>query len=515
MTRRLIRGIGLLALWSTTALGAGEETLPAPPLKGEWEITPARLVQQVLARNADALYAELQSRVAGHLLEAESALGEPVGFASLRREDRLRQRTAQEKSSTNSIFNIQSELDERVNTLELGVRRRLPTGGDLSLSYRYTDRRNNIIRSTTGQTSEYDGALTLSFKHPLLRGFGSAAVDTDRRVAELELAISRQQYRQQILKSVSESLSAYWQLYKAHELKRMREEAREYARKSLDDAKSQQAVGRASRTAVTEARALLGLRQVEVLRAEQGMAEAEAKVKTLLSLPGQAYRNLRLKPVQDGETVAPAAQEWSEERLQAALEAWPPWKVAQLRRDQGQARLDYARNQTRPGLDMVASCSSTRLAYDSGEVTDNIVTRDYPDCYIGFNLEIPLQGNRRAEGQYQAQAVRINQSDLELEAVRGALANDLLNRSLQWERAVAETAEIKQDVELRRELLEAERTQMGMGLSRLSQVIERENALNESRARLLDSIARQQLAQVGLDLAQGVLLKRHNIEWVE
>jgi outer membrane protein TolC len=339
--------------------------------------------------------------------------------------------------------------------------------------------------------------------------------DLDRRVAELELAISRQQYRQQILKSASEALSAYWQLYKAYELKRMREEARAYAQRGLDDAQSQQAVGRASRTTVTEARALLGLRQVEVLRADQGVAEAEAKVKTLLSLPGQTYRDLHLKPVQGGETVAPATQDWSDARLETALEAWPPWKVALLRRDQGQARLDYARNQTRPALDMVASCSNTRLAYDSGEVLDNIATRDYPDCYLGFNLEFPLQGNRKSEGQYQAQVARIGQSDLELEAVRGALANDLLSRSLQWERAVAETAEMKRDVELRQELLDAERTQMGMGLSRLSQVIERENALNESRARLLDSLARLQLAQVGLDLAQGVLLQRHNIEWVE
>ena len=261
MRARLARGLGLLALCcSTAALAAVEATPadgspraapPAIPIQGVWEVTPTRLLQQVLARNADALYARLQARVAGRLLEAESALGEPVSYASLRHEDRFRQRTAQEKTS--SIFSTQNELDELVDTLELGVRARLATGGEVSLAYRYTDRRNNIIRaSASNPDAEYDGALTLTLKHPLLRGFGAAAVDADRQVAELELAISRQQYKQQLLKASSDALTAYWQLYKAHELKRMREEARDNARRAFDDARAQVASGRASRNIASE-----------------------------------------------------------------------------------------------------------------------------------------------------------------------------------------------------------------------------------------------------------------------
>lgn len=524
MRARLLRGLGLLALCCSTAALAAVEAAPADgsplaappaiPIQGVWEVTPTRLLQQVLARNADALYARLQARVAGRLLEAESALGEPVGYASLRHEDRFRQRTAQEINATSSLFSTQNTLDELVDTLEIGVRERLPTGGEVSLSYRYTDRRNNIIRSTTGNSAEYDGALTLTLKHPLLRGFGAAAVDADRQVAELEQVVSLQQYKQQLLKASSDALTAYWQLYKAHELKRMREEARDHARRAFDDVRAQVASGRASRTVASESQALLGLRTVEVLRAEQGVSEAEARMKNLLGLPGHTYAGLRLKPAPGEVAAAPSAEAeaLSESRLNAVLEAWPPWQVAQLRRRQALVRLDYARNQVKPALDVVASCSSSRLAYSSSTVTDNAFSTRYPDCYLGLNLEMPLQGNRRAGAQHEAQQLRIAQSDLELDAVRGAMANDLLSRQAMLANAVAEVEEMRRDVDLRARLLDAERVQMELGLSRLAQVIERENALNESRARLLDSLTRQEQARTALHLADGSLLRRHAIE---
>lgn len=524
MRARLVRGLGLIALCCSTAAVAAVEAMPADgspltappaiPIQGVWEVTPTRLLQQVLARNADALYARLQARVAGRLLEAESALGEPVGYASLRHEDRFRQRTAQELNATNPLYATQNNLDELVDTLEIGVRERLATGGEVSLSYRYTDRRNNIIRTTTGNSAEYDGALTLTLKHPLLRGYGTAAVDADRQVAELEQAIGLQQYKQQLLKASSDALTAYWQLYKAHELKRMREEARDHARRAFDDARAQVASGRASRTVASESQALLGLRTVEVLRAEQGVSEAEARMKNLLGLPGHTYAGLSLKPAPGEAVAAPPAEPeaLNESRLNAVLEAWPPWQVAQLRRRQALVRLDYARNQAKPALDVIAGCSSNRLAYSSSAVTDNVLSTRYPDCYLGLNLEMPLQGNRRAGAQHEAQQLRIAQSDLELDTVRGAMANDLLSRQAMLANAVAEVEEMRRDVDLRTRLLDAERVQMELGLSRLAQVIERENALNESRARLLDSLTRQEQARTALHLADGSLLRRHAIE---
>jgi outer membrane protein TolC len=520
MRLRLVRGLGWLALCCATAANAtsaadgGAVVVSGPPpipLAGDWEITPSRLLQQVLARNADALYARLQSRVATHLLEAESAIDEPVSFASLRHEDRNRQRTAQDKTANLSLAN-QDTLDETVNSLELGVRQRLLSGGEVSLSYKYNDRANNLIQASTKKSDEYDGALTITLKHPLLRGYGSSAVDADREVAELEQAISQQQYKQQVLKAGSEALTDYWQLYRAYELLRMRRESRDNAARSLDDVRAQFASGRVAHALVSEAQALFGLRKIEVLRAEQGVTETEAKVKTLLNLSGQRYAGLHLKPTEGPDEASDHYEPLTDRRMNQILEAWPAWKVAQLHRAQGQVRLNYARNQAKPALDVVASCSATRLAYSSGEVTDNTFSTKYPDCYLGLNLEVPLEGNRRAGAQRSAQQTRIGQSDLELEAVRSALANDLVSRREQLTRSLAESAQLREDVSLRAELLDAEKVQMGMGLSRLSQVIERENALNESRARLLESIARQELARAALDMADGNLLSRHGIE---
>ncbi len=491
-------------------------SLPEIPSQGEFQLTPRLLVQLTLARNADALYSRLASEVAGHLAQAELGLFEVVAYGGLRHEDRKRKRTAQDLD-LNSLFKNQLVLDEQVDTAEIGVRRRLKTGGELSLSYRLTGRDNNLIQASTvsgGKDTEYDGALALVFKQPLLRGFGSAAVDADRKIAELDWAIGKQQYKQQMLRSGSEALAAYWQLYRASETLRIRQDAVRKAVAGQDDIEARIAGGRLPPKTAYEARSAVSARLAEKLRAEQSVNEAEAKIKTLLNLPTAGYGGVRLLPGQSPEQAQlPLLAVGNVNRLEQALQNWPSYRIADLKRQQGMIRLDYAGNQKRPMLDLTASCSSTYLSYALQDSSEKVFSRNYPDCYIGMNMEIPLEGNLRAKSQHEAQRMRLDQSDIELEAVRTTLANDLELRTRQLDRTIMEVAEYRKDVDLRVQLLDMEQKQFQFGLSRLSQVIARENELNASRESLLDSQVRLELARVALQVAEGSLFGEYAVEW--
>ncbi len=486
------------------------------PQRGELNLTPRLLLQMTLARNADALYSRLAAEVSGHLAQSELGLFEVVAFGGVRHEDRERQRTAQERLAGSGLV---PDLDEQVDIAELGVRRRLRSGGELSLSYRLSGRDNNLIKDSTfsgGEDTEYDGALALTFKQPLLRGFGRGVVEADRRIAELEWAITKQQHKQQLLRTSSEALAAYWQLYRAHESLRIREQAMRKADAALEDIKARISSGRLSPRTIFEARSAVATRRAEVFRAEQNVSEAEAKIKNLLNLNDTEYAELRLLPIlrADQATARPAAPILGNaERLEQALQHWPTYRIADLKRQQGLIRLDYASNQKRPQLDLTASCSSTYLSYDFSHTAENVVKGDYPDCYLGFNMEIPLEGNLRAKSQHQAQYVRLYQSALEIEAVRTSLANDLELRTRQLERVKKEVAEYQKDVELRQQLLDTERQQFQFGMSRLSQVIARENELNAGHESLLDSQARLELAQVAVQVADGSLFGNYAVEW--
>jgi outer membrane protein TolC len=507
LSAALAGGAGMSARRAVTSL-------PEIPFQGEFQLTPRLLLQLTLARNADALYSQLASEVAGHLAQAELGLFEVVAYGGLRHEDRKRQRTAQEKLSASGAI---PDLEEKVDTAEMGVKRRLSTGGELSLSYRLTQRENNLIKASPiskGMDTEYDGALALTFKQPLLRGFGSAAVEADRKIAELEWAITKQQYKQQLLRSGSEALAAYWQLYRAHEALRIRQDALRKAVAAQDDIETRIAGGRLPPRTVLEARSAVSSRMAEKLRAEQSVNEAESKIKTLLNLAGAAYGGLRLLPgQQSAQTQAPAPAPADAQRLEQVLQSWPSYRIADLKRQQGMIRLDFASNQKRPVLDLAASCSSTYLSTSGRDTSEKAFSRDYPDCYIGLNLEIPIEGNLRAKSQLQAQRVRLSQSDVEIEAVRATLANDLELRARQLDRAIMEVAEYRKDVEMRAQLLEMEQKQFQLGMSRLSQVIARENELNASRESLLDSQTRLELARVALQVADGSLFGEYAVEW--
>lgn len=490
--------------------------LPDLPQRGEFELTPRLLLQLVLARNADTLYSQLASEVAGHLAQAEMGVFEVVAYGGLRHEDRERKRTAQELD-LNNLLQSQLELNEQVDIGEMGVKRRFSTGGDMTFSYRLTKRNNNLIKASPvskGKDDEYDGALALMFKQPLLRGFGSAAIEADRKIAELEWSIGKQQYKQQMLRSGSEALAAYWQLYRAHETLRIRRDALRKAEAARADIEARIRSGHLPPRTAFEARSAVSARAAEIMRAEQAVSEAESKIKTLLNLSAGEYAGLRLLPAtQPAQSPAKPVAAVDAQRLEQALSHWPSYRIANLKRQQGQIRLDYAGNQKRPQLDLAAGCTSTSLSYYMRDGAENPFKRDYPDCYIGFNMEIPLGGNLRAKSQFQAQRVRLSQSDIEIDAVRTTLSNDLELRTRQLERAGLEAAEYRKDVELREQLLEMERQQFQFGMSRLSQVIARENELNASREGLLDSQARLELARVALQVADGSLFGEYAVEW--
>lgn len=538
----LVLGCGVASLTAGAALPSGEASapvtegrdrgssaqpagsgLPDIPRTGELRLTPRLMLQLTLARNADAMYSRLNTEISGHMARAEQGLFEVVAYGGLRHEDRERERTAQEIASNIAASN-EVLLNERVDTAEMGVRRRLGLGGEISLSYRITGRSSNLILKVRPSDTEYDGALALTFKQPLLRGFGSAAVDSDRKIAELDWAISKQQYKQQILRTSSEALSAYWQLQRAYEAVRLRQLGKRQAQAALADMEARIAAGRLAPSAVHEARSLVATRSAEIFRAEQTVSEAETKVKTLLNLSGKDYAGLHLVPVvatQDapvpGDKRRPdqalSADEARHQRLEQALRQWPGYRIAELKQQQGKVRLDFARNLKKPMLDLTASCSSTRLTTDLSYTAEKTFISNYPDCYIGLNVEMPIEGNLRATSQHYAQQLRMTQSEVELEAVRTTLANDMALRELQIERIRDEVAAYRQDVDARSRLLDIEQRQFRLGLSRLSQVIARENELNESQDRLLDSQSRLELARIALRVADGTLLSDHAVEW--
>jgi outer membrane protein TolC len=469
-------------------------------------LSPRTLAQALTLRNLELAYGRDSLAVSVSLAEAEAALYEPVLFASFKHSQTMRQRTTEEKTS--NIFGPQDTfLDEMGRSAEAGVRQRLPLGGELSLSGRHTERTSNILTNSKPTIPlELNSAMVLSFKQPLARGAGVAITETDKRVAEIEAQVAQWQYLQQLNKVLAESLTLFWQADVAVQASAWREQLLASTDALAQDARVRIEAGKlAPRANMELARARL-MREADLGRATQTRDELKLRLLSSLNLDASELASLQL----DAQpTLTPATPPTPE----AALSQWAPYQVAQLRKRQGELRLAFAENQRRPALDLVVSYTQTGLANNSRRTAlGTVKSGDYPDWYVGLNMEIGALGNRRTEAQWLAQARRVEQADTEMAAIRQAFLNDRQSKQLAQQQLLRESALLLQEVQTRQAMLDDERQRFNAGLGLLASLLQAEQDLMESRIRLADARGRLETARLALLLADGGLLTAYGID---
>ncbi len=471
-----------------------------------------RVFLQILSsRNVDVRYSRLNAKASENLRNAEAALYEPVAYGSVRQEGRDRQRTFEER-----VQNLQTAsaavLEEQVNVREVGVRGKLPSGGDVSASYKVTERQNNIIATSQTGASEYNGALVLSYKQPLLRGAGRNITETDRQIAEIEYQLALAQVRQQLYKAGADGLATYWQAYKAQETTAFRQDAFNNVLRLVDDTKARIEAGKAPAAALVELESVFLSREAELLRSRQLQMESVSKLLTSLNLSAADSGGLKLAPSWDAaQPSAVDAQAGGGVASAAVLAAWSPLQLAELKLKQADLRLRFAANQMKPSVDLVMSYSGTGLAASRSPAIDSALSAKYPDWFVGINVELPVYGNKKSESQYLAQAQRRDQAELEIEAIKVSFGNDL---KLRWQDlSVSEDllSKARADLHLRLklDLIERERYRLGMGS--ISAMIQKEADLIEARIRLLDGQVRYAVALSTYWYLNGELLSRAGI----
>lgn len=472
------------------------------------EVVPTQIVHRVVMQNPESVKAALQREVTASLVRAERALYDPVLTSRVRSEYSDLPWSAEDPHPASDIFNPDASKErttERRAVAEAGVSMKMPTGGKLDVMYRLQKRR--VI--TSGNIDEYRGAVSIAIKQPLLRGLGRAMTEADLRVAELEQRIDVLRYEEQVLKTAGESVNAYWQLYRAEQGAKMRREALESSRQAFADVERRVKAGWAPATDLMEAEIAASSRDADLARAERLVEETLASLRTLLNRGAEAADSVRFRAVA-APRMEIAPDDALEQRMQTAFSTWPRLRVAGLRVEQERIRAAVASDQTLPDLRLEVGYNRNSLDRDSRRTIDRSWDKEFSGWYSGLEMEMPL-GNRRADSRLQAQLLKVNQGLVEFEGVRSALRNDVSNRWQQMLSAQREVVLLEKEVNLRERLLQVEREQYRIGRVRLSRVIEREDELTQSRQSLIDSSTRFELARLALDVADGSLLRKHEV----
>lgn len=462
----------------------------------------------LVARSVEVQYSKLASEVAGHLAQGESALYEPTGFMSIRDEGRNRQRTADERLQ-NSMTAGTAILAEKGHSDEIGIRSKLPTGAELTISYKAAGKSNNLIPLTSTFDTEYTTLLNLSLKQPLMRNAWRSITETDRRVAELEHKIALQQFIQQTQKTSIDGLGLYWQLYRAQETVKLRKEAIATTEALLADTKARIAAGRAPASSQLEMGSVLLNREAEFARSLQALREAQGKIFTAINIVWNGSTPAAVTPAlhTDEESALPTPPP-----LEDLLRQWSPYQVSQLKQQQAEIRLGFAKNQTLPVVDVVVGYGGTGFNNKLTDASQVALDGTYPDWYVGLNVEIPLGGNKKAQQQFRAQSARLTQAELELEAIRSSFANDVAVRLGDLQNALAVLGLSKKEVKLRQNIFDNERLRVQIGSGSLGSLIQKQVDFIESKQRMLENQIRYEVALATWQYVRGSLLSDNGIQ---
>lgn len=486
----------------------GESKFQSP----ESALDERSFVQLLTERSLELRFGKQSVDVASLLALGEAGIYEPVVYGSMQKGGTERQRTPLETETAllgdlNSLkkSDLQSMLDESSRQVEFGVRMKTSTGGQIAVSVKQDERNSNVLRALS-YPLQANAVLGLNYKQPLLRGRGSVAVETDMRVAELERQVTEWQYVQQLQKTVAEGLSNFWQMYTSDEVVKARRELVHIATAMAEDARVRVRAGKLSALALGQVERDLAVRQSDVLRAEQTQVELKLRLLSSLNLSQSELDHVQLSAAYGATNFDTITN------IEQALQYWAPYQIARLHRDQGMLRLAFARNQSLPAADLVMSYGKSGLNKDK-DAWKTAIRENYPDWYVGVNVELGMWNEQRATAQLLAQERRVSQSDTELEAIRISFANDWFTKQQAWQRAQQELVLMQAECDARERVWQAEQKRLKAGMGSQSATWAAQQDAIESQIRLLDAKGRAESTRLSLLLAQGNLLSSYGISF--
>src|SRR5580658_79169 len=423
-------------------------------------------------------------------------------------------------------------------------------GTNLSLGF------NNTRTTSNSAFQTVSPALNSGFKFQLtqhlLQGFGFAANNRFLLIAKNNRELSDVAFRLQIITTVNQIQSMYWDLVYAYENVRVQKESLAFAEKTLSDTKKQVDIG--------------SLAPIEVVRAQSTVAQDQQALTvalTNLQLEQLLMKNALTRTLRD-QTLA--AAEVIPTSTMELPESEPIQPVQDLIADALRHRADLVesritlnttelsnkavRNALLPTLDAFAYyggsglggtvnaanlctnesaeaqaeafCSGPDPAYGNvvinpafpttsyGNTLNQLVNSTAPDKGVGLQLNIPLR-NRAAQAVQIRSELEYQQAQMALQQTENRISIEVRNAQFGVEQNRASVASAQAAVDFAKQSLDAEQKKYQFGTSTTTLVLQTQSALATAESTLMSAMAAYEKSRIELDRAVGVTLDHAGI----
>jgi outer membrane protein len=412
----------------------------------------------------------------------------------------------------------------------IGLRKQLVSGGQLSLDWRNTRLRTNPSIAYP-LVPQYTTTLGFSLVQPLLRDFGWDYSRLQVRIAQTTEEAAYRQYEAAIANIVAEVERRYWVLAATLENVRVQEQGLELARELLRQNEGKYNVGSLPQTAVLEAKAEVARRESDVIRATNAAMVSRDALRAIINYREAGAEALLNVTPSDKPVVIHTPVDLASS-LDTGLHHRPELQAARLDVHGNGLQRKVAENQLLPRLSLIGQLGVNGLSGTNSNVVfgtppapvpvNPILGNSYGDALgllydgrfynyaAGAQLEIPID-NAQAKADYAKANINFEQSRLSLRKVEETVTLEIKTAvsNLQSDLKNVEATRIAR--ELAQQNVRNQQARYDVGLATTKDLIDYQDRLTQAQFSELQALTKYATDLAEWRRAEGTLLPARNI----
>ncbi|MEE8449627.1 MAG: TolC family protein [Thermodesulfobacteriota bacterium] len=484
-----------------------------PPAQAQEPLKPVELrvsilqaVERALAKNWTIIRESYSPEISATNVVTEEAAFDPIlNFEGSLTTQRLPTATGLAGGGGAGSEPGVSALETRNGSASLA--QRFITGGNYELTLNASRQQTNS--NFVFLNPNYSSDITLTLIHPLLRNFGLEFNRSRIRIAQLDRAISKEVFRQQVIAVVSQVESSYWDLVLARRLVEVSRRSLELARDLRRRNKIQIEAGVLAPIEIFQAEAAVAAREAELISAQAAVKDAEDVLKSLLSME-EDYRYQEVTILPEDEPAVTVTEVSLEESLKSGLEKRPEISQAKTQTASRDISVRAARNQLRPALDVTAFFGLNGRGREVKDNLDVLVSSKRYHAGLSVFLEIPL-GNRVAKQTLRRSRLEAGQARASLKEIQQLVSLEVRTAVRRLNTSLKRITATRAARVLAEKTLDAEEKKFRVGLSTNFNILQFQNDLAIAQSEETRTLIDYTKALVELQRATGTLLEVNSI----
>ncbi len=402
--------------------------------------------------------------------------------------------------------------------------------------------------------------LSVQLTQPLLNGYGLAMGTRNIRIAKNDRKIADWAFAQQAITTVTNTITAYWELVYARENVKVNQQAVDVAQKLYEDNKKQLQIGSIAPLDVTRSESEVATDTGTLVVAQTVQLQDEQTLKNYISKDPLAPNMINVEIIPTDEPKQPAMIETAsfEDSVKEAFAKRPDLQEQVYNVKNAEIDVQATRNALLPSLSASAYYSSTGLAGNSsilgaptlvstgipivdgtgtpvllngttpiyqsttaaavtGTIQQGFTTaqsqifhNQFPTYAGQLTLTLPLR-NRSAQAIHARALLQQRQLETEVQVMRNAALLDVRNSYIQLTQDRAQVASAIKARQLQQETFDAEQKKYQLGASTTYLVIQTQRDLIAAQGTELRALANLEEAKANYERAVGRTLEVNHV----